>query len=84
MNRTYLFFKVEVEHEKDDNPQQLGDEICRRDAGEDRHHREQQEAERDGRGREHARASERAPDQCRTGRKPAVRSFSCARLVRSR
>jgi hypothetical protein len=29
MSRTNLFFKVEVEHEPEDAPQKLGDEICR-------------------------------------------------------
>ena len=29
MNRTNLFFKVEVEQEDDDRPEQLGEEICR-------------------------------------------------------
>jgi hypothetical protein len=29
MNRTNLFFKVEVEHGKDENPERLGEEICR-------------------------------------------------------
>ena len=29
MSRTHLFFKVEVEHESGDNPERLGDEICR-------------------------------------------------------
>jgi len=30
MSRTNLFFKVEVEHDPEDNPQRLGDEITRR------------------------------------------------------
>ena len=29
MTRTNLFFKVEVEHERQENPQQIGDEIRR-------------------------------------------------------
>jgi hypothetical protein len=29
MNRTNLFFKVEVEHDTDENPERLGEEICR-------------------------------------------------------
>ena len=29
MSRTNLFFKVEVEHDSDDNPQRLGQEIVR-------------------------------------------------------
>lgn len=29
MTRTNLFFKVEVEHEEDERPEKLGDEICR-------------------------------------------------------
>ena len=29
MSRTNLFFKVEVEHEKDERPEKIGDEICR-------------------------------------------------------
>ena len=30
MNRTNLFLKVQVEHEPDDNPRQIAEEICRR------------------------------------------------------
>jgi hypothetical protein len=30
MNRTNLFFKVEVEHEPDDPPEKIGEEICQR------------------------------------------------------
>jgi hypothetical protein len=30
MSRTNLFFKVEVEHDCEDNPQRLGEEISRR------------------------------------------------------
>ena len=29
MSRTNLFFKVEVEHEADENPQRIGEEIRR-------------------------------------------------------
>jgi hypothetical protein len=29
MNRTNLFFKVEVEHDSEDRPERLGDQICR-------------------------------------------------------
>ena len=29
MNRTNLFFKVIIEHEADDKPERLGQEICR-------------------------------------------------------
>ena len=29
MSRTNLFFKVEIEHEPDDNPEKIGNEICR-------------------------------------------------------
>ena len=29
MSRTNLFFKVEVEHEDDEAPERLGEEICR-------------------------------------------------------
>lgn len=29
MNRTNLFFKVEIEHDADENPERLGGEICR-------------------------------------------------------
>jgi len=29
MTRTNLFFKVEMEHGKDERPQRLGEEICR-------------------------------------------------------
>ena len=29
MSRTNLFFKVELEHDRDDNPQRLGEEIVR-------------------------------------------------------
>jgi len=29
MARTNLFFKVEVEHGKDERPERLGEEICR-------------------------------------------------------
>jgi len=29
MTRTDLFFKVQVEHGKEDSPERLGDEICR-------------------------------------------------------
>jgi len=29
MSRTNLFFKVEVEHDPDDNPQRIGNEIQR-------------------------------------------------------
>lgn len=30
MNRTNLFFKVEIEHDEKDRPERVGDEICRR------------------------------------------------------
>jgi hypothetical protein len=30
MKRTNLFFKVEIEHDAQDRPERLGDEICRR------------------------------------------------------
>jgi len=30
MNRTNLFFKVQVEHEPEDNPKRIAEEICRR------------------------------------------------------
>jgi len=30
MSRTYLFLKVEIDLEPDDQPQKVGDEICRR------------------------------------------------------
>jgi hypothetical protein len=29
MNRTNLFLKVQVEHEPDDNPSEIAEEICR-------------------------------------------------------
>ncbi|MFN7995583.1 MAG: hypothetical protein U0Q18_18380 [Bryobacteraceae bacterium] len=29
MNRTNLFFKVEIEHDKEEQPERLGNEICR-------------------------------------------------------
>jgi hypothetical protein len=29
MNRTNLFFKVELEHLADESPQRIGEEICR-------------------------------------------------------
>jgi hypothetical protein len=29
MNRTHLFFKVELEHEAEENPERLAAEICR-------------------------------------------------------
>jgi len=29
MHRTHLFFKVEIEHEDDEPPERLGNEICR-------------------------------------------------------
>jgi hypothetical protein len=29
MTRTNLFFKVEVEHDRDESPERLGREICR-------------------------------------------------------
>ena len=29
MSRTHLFFKVEVEHDPDEGPERIGDEICR-------------------------------------------------------
>jgi len=29
MSRTNLFFKVEVEHDADEKPQRIGEEICR-------------------------------------------------------
>jgi ribosomal protein S24E len=29
MSRTNLFFKVELEHEREENPQRIGDEIRR-------------------------------------------------------
>jgi hypothetical protein len=29
MTRTNLFFKVEIEHERDEQPQRIGEEICR-------------------------------------------------------
>jgi len=30
MSRTYLFLKVELDVEDDEQPQKIGDEICRR------------------------------------------------------
>ena len=30
MSRTYLFLKVEIDLEPDEQPQKVGDEICRR------------------------------------------------------
>jgi len=30
MSRTNLFFKVEIEHDPDEKPERIGDEICRR------------------------------------------------------
>ena len=30
MSRTYLFFKVEIDIEPNEQPQRIGDEICRR------------------------------------------------------
>jgi len=30
MNRTNLFFKVEVEHDAAEKPERIGEEICRR------------------------------------------------------
>jgi len=29
MSRTNLFLKVEIEHDRDEQPQQIGEEICR-------------------------------------------------------
>ncbi len=29
MRRTNLFFKVEIEHDQHEQPEQLGDQICR-------------------------------------------------------
>jgi hypothetical protein len=29
MNRTNLFLKVEVEHDKEEQPQRLGEDLCR-------------------------------------------------------
>ena len=29
MNRTHLFFKVEVEHDPSEKPERIGEEICR-------------------------------------------------------
>lgn len=29
MTRTNLFFKVEIEHDRDEHPERLGNEICR-------------------------------------------------------
>jgi hypothetical protein len=29
MNRTHLFFKVEIEHDQQDQAERLGNEICR-------------------------------------------------------
>ena len=29
MNRTNLFFKVEIEHDGEERPERLGEEICR-------------------------------------------------------
>lgn len=29
MKRTNLFFKVEIEHEEEERPERLGNEICR-------------------------------------------------------
>lgn len=29
MSRTNLFFKVEIEHDEDERPEKLGEEICR-------------------------------------------------------
>jgi len=29
MHRTNLFFKVEIEHDSEDRPERLGDQICR-------------------------------------------------------
>jgi hypothetical protein len=30
MSRTNLFLKVEIEHEKDEKPQRLGEDLCRK------------------------------------------------------
>ena len=30
MSRTNLFFKVEIEHDPEEKPDRIGDEICRR------------------------------------------------------
>ncbi len=30
MSRTNLFFKVEIEHDPEEKPERIGDEICRR------------------------------------------------------
>ncbi len=30
MSRTNLFLKVEIEHDREEKPERLGDEICRR------------------------------------------------------
>ena len=30
MKRTNLFFKVEIEHDQEERPERLGDEICRK------------------------------------------------------
>ena len=30
MSRTNLFLKLEIEHDKDEKPQRLGEEICRK------------------------------------------------------
>lgn len=30
MRRTNLFFKVEIEHDVEEKPERIGDEICRR------------------------------------------------------
>ena len=29
MNRSNLFLKVEIEHDRDEQPQKIGEEICR-------------------------------------------------------
>ena len=29
MHRTHLFFKVEIEHDDEEQPERLGNEICR-------------------------------------------------------
>lgn len=29
MKRTHLFFKVEIEHDSEEKPERIGDQICR-------------------------------------------------------
>ncbi len=76
--------QAEDERVGHDRLRELRDELPGRDSGEDRDDGEEQEAERDGRSREHGGAGNRAADQCGIRRKPAARSFFCAGLLRSR